>query len=165
MFHSFMKVPLVIVSIHTFVGCLCLLQFGGMASDIKSNLQGNMDSCGRDALINALCVGMLGLRNEHHFAQSLHLDSLNDAKRAMTKANPPCRGRSSVGRKLYVLQDGMFKGRTGGSGNREVEEGYQPMGDDDSDILDAIEDPSPLVQTGTAELQVTATMCRHLPIN
>ena len=89
-FHLFVEVPLVIVSIHTSVGCLCLLQFGGMASDIKSNLQGNMESCGRDALINALCVGMLSLRNEHHSAQHLHLDSLNDAKRDVTKANPPC---------------------------------------------------------------------------
>ena len=74
-FHLFMKVPLVIVSIHTFVGCLCLLQFGGMASDIKSNLQGHIKSCGRDALINAMRVGMLSLRNEHYSAQSLHLDS------------------------------------------------------------------------------------------
>ena len=73
------------------------------------------------------------MRNEHYSAQILHLHSLNDVKRAMTKANPPCRGRSSVGRKLYVLQEDTFKGRTGGSGNRKVEEDYQPMGDDDGD--------------------------------
>ena len=100
MFHSFMEVPLAIGPIHAFIGCLCLLQFGSMASGIKSNLQGHIKSFGEDTLINALCVGMLSLRNEHHSAQSLHLDSLNDAKGAMTKANPPCGGRSSVGRKL-----------------------------------------------------------------
>ena len=86
MFHSFMKIPLAIVPNHTFIGCLCLLQLGSMASGIKSNLQGHMKSFAEDALINALCVGMLSLRNEHYSAQSLHLDSLNDAKRAMTKA-------------------------------------------------------------------------------
>ena len=51
----------------------------------------------------------------------------------------------------FVLKGNTFKGRTGGGGNREVEEDYQPMGDNDCDILDAVEDSSPLVQTGTAE--------------
>ena len=56
----------------------------------------------------------------------------------------------------FVLKGNTFKGRTGGGGNREVEEDYQPMGDD-GDMVDAVEDSSPLVQTWTAN----ASMVLH----